>query len=333
MTLDFISKDVREYMEQNGLSFTDFEKAALIHNFGLPVLERLELLQKLAEKTEDEVLKDQIREKIAVDQENLDAFRDNTEGYVYAVELEDEDGDRYCDAYFSTPARAFDYGMEKNEGRKFRIQKHLIIGYHGQEPKKGKGYRNPWLMKDATIEECVTESDSDRKMMAEASYSKDGVLQFFWSTEIERTDEEHLKRSYDPESYENAFIPFPNPFEMGDIVQVVGEKGPGIVSTSQLEWQKFLERVEAGLYVDFSDASIIVDFLQDNGTIMHGHICPVYLERYQPNKGDDDYNLLIAGQAVLRGQCDLDWFTHCYDYYKNLKMGIENKFGKGIYGN
>ena len=41
--LYFISKDVQEYMEQNHLESTDFEKAALIYNAGLPVLERLEL--------------------------------------------------------------------------------------------------------------------------------------------------------------------------------------------------------------------------------------------------------------------------------------------------
>ena len=51
--LYFISKDVQEYMEQNHLESTDFEKAALIYNAGLPALERLELLEQLAEKTED----------------------------------------------------------------------------------------------------------------------------------------------------------------------------------------------------------------------------------------------------------------------------------------
>lgn len=44
--LDFVSKDVREYMEQNHLEFTDFEKAALIYNAGLPVLRRMELLER-----------------------------------------------------------------------------------------------------------------------------------------------------------------------------------------------------------------------------------------------------------------------------------------------
>ena len=48
--LDFISKDVREYMAQNNLKFTDFEKAVLIYHAGLPVKKRLELLEKLARK-------------------------------------------------------------------------------------------------------------------------------------------------------------------------------------------------------------------------------------------------------------------------------------------
>lgn len=37
--LDFISKDVREYMKQKGIKFTDFEKATLIFHSGLPILE------------------------------------------------------------------------------------------------------------------------------------------------------------------------------------------------------------------------------------------------------------------------------------------------------
>ena len=79
--LDFISKDVREYMEQNHLEFTDFEKAALIYDSGLPVLRMLELLEQLAEKTEDASLKKQILARLASDRQDLEAFRGNTEGY------------------------------------------------------------------------------------------------------------------------------------------------------------------------------------------------------------------------------------------------------------
>lgn len=54
--LDFISKDVREYMEQKGIEFTDFEKAALIFHSGLPILEIHRQLEKLADETDDDVL-------------------------------------------------------------------------------------------------------------------------------------------------------------------------------------------------------------------------------------------------------------------------------------
>ncbi|MCH5205974.1 MAG: hypothetical protein J1F09_03405 [Oscillospiraceae bacterium] len=48
--LDFISKDVQKYMTENGLEFTDFEKAALIYNSDLTVNEKHARLEALAEK-------------------------------------------------------------------------------------------------------------------------------------------------------------------------------------------------------------------------------------------------------------------------------------------
>ena len=315
--LDFISKDVRKYMEVNDLEFTDFEKAALIFHSGSPVLKRLELLEQLAEETEDASLREQILVRLAYERENMEAFRNNTEGYVYAVEAH-EDGDEpsIC-GYFATANLAYAHGMK--QGCKFRIEKYLIVGFNGQEAKKSKGYLNPNLMDEADMEECVTEHDYYGHSEAEAHYDKDGTLIFFWSDEIERSDEENISRSYDLKRFENAFIFVPNPFETGDIVRLTSDhEGHGIVATSQLEWQAFLERVESGRakWADFSDASIIVDFLQADGKIGHDHINPAFLEKFEPQKDDMDYDVLTAASAVCQGRCTLDWFTHSLDEYR-----------------
>lgn len=111
--LDFISKDVREYMERNRLEFTDFEKAALIFHSGLPVLKRQELLERLAEETGDLVLKEQILTRLAYDRQDMEAFRDNAEGYVYAVELREDAGDPYICGYFAGANMAYAYGMRQ----------------------------------------------------------------------------------------------------------------------------------------------------------------------------------------------------------------------------
>lgn len=319
--LDLISKDLREYMEQNHLEFTDFEKAALIFNACLPELKKLELLERLAEGTGDAVLKAQILARIAYDRQDLEAFRNNAEGYAYAVELREDDGDPYICGYFASADMAFAHGMK--HGHRFKIEKYCIVGLHGREAKKMKGYMNPYHpFGKSDPRECVDELDYDGSPEASAAYDKDGTLTDFWSSEIERADEEELKVLYDPALFTNAFIFIPNPFELGDIVRLTYDHDAhGIVALSQEEWSEFLERVNSNQMkgVDFSDASLTVDFLQENGHIMHSHICPAFLEKFEPAKEDEDYELLRAGGAVLKGQCSLDWFTYCYEDYKKRR--------------
>lgn len=299
--LDFISKDVREYMEQNNLEFTDFEKAALIFHSGLPVLKRLELLEQLAEKTEDLSLREQIHARLDYERENMEAFRNNTEGYVYAVEAHKDSDEPYICGYFATSDMACAHGMK--QGYEFKIEKYLIVGFNDREAKKAKGYFNPNLMDGADMEECVTEHDYCGYSEATVQYDKDGTLEYFWSDEIERSDEENISRAYDLRRFENAFIHIPNPFDRGDIVRLMTEReGHGIVATSQQEWNEFLERVKSGKakWVDFFDTSIEVNFLQDNGKISHDHINPAFLEKFEPQKVDMDYDVLTAASAVCQ---------------------------------
>ena len=134
--LEFISNDVREYMEQNHLEFTDFEKAALIYHAGLPALEMLDRLEKLAKTTEDASLREQILARLASDRQDMEAFRNNAEGYVYAVETYEDEHEPYICGYFATADLAYAYGMK--QGVKFEIEKYLIVGFNGQEAKNQK---------------------------------------------------------------------------------------------------------------------------------------------------------------------------------------------------
>ena len=311
--LDFISLDVRGYMERNGLEFTDFEKAALIYHSGLPVLRVLELLERLAEKTEDALLKEQILARLASERLDMEAFRDNDGGYVYAVEALEDDEPYIC-GYFAAFDPAYAHGMK--QGCVFEIQKFQIVGFNGQEAKRSKGYFNPNLMDSPTVKECITEHDYCGFSEATARYGSDGTLEYFWSSEIERPDEEVISVLYDLSRFENAFIYISNPFERGDIVQLTTvRESHGIVATSQREWKKFLEQVKTWKKknVDFSDASITVDFLQDNGKIAHSHVNPAFLEKFEPRKGDIDYDILTAARAVRQDECTFDYFLCCLD--------------------
>lgn len=82
--------------------------------------------------------------------------------------------------------------------------------------------------------------------------------------------------------FERRFVKMPNPFEKGNIVRTTRDGRIGVVTTSQAEWRDFLRRAEEkGLDVDFSDASIIVEFQNADGSWGHRHIQPIYLERAQ----------------------------------------------------
>lgn len=315
--LEFISKDVREYMEQNHLEFTDREKAALIYHSGLPVLEMLDRLEKLAETTEDASLREQIHKRLAYDRQDMEAFWNNAEGYVYAVENREDEHEPYICGYFASADLAYVHGMK--QGCKFNIEKHLIVGFNGREAKKSKGYFNPYFFEEMDIKECITETDYDGWSEAAATYSKDGVLEYFWSSEIERSDEEHISMSYDPARFENAFFPVPNPFEKGDVVRSTEHpEEHGIVATSQQEWKEFLERVESRRLkgVDFSDASITVDFFQEKGDFMHSHINPAFLEKYEPQKDEADYDVLMCASGVHQGNGTLDFLFYYLKKYQ-----------------
>lgn len=311
--LDFISKDVKQYMEQNNLDFNDFESAALIYNSGLPVTEIHKRLEELATETKDAELKEQIMEILSVEKEDIKAFHENTEGFVYVVAA-NETPDEPC-GYFAAPETAYYHGM-KLDGA-FGIDKYQVVGRDGTGIKKSKGYFNPYMMPQMSKEELVTEDEEDGRI-ASQRYTQDGILQSFWSQEIERDDEDTMKRLFDPSLFKNAFINMPNPFEKGDIVRLIPDGCHGVVDTSQADWMEFLKEVDFGKFkaCDFGDASIIVECVSERGYISHDHFPSVFLEKYEPQEGEDDYEVLVAASDLLRGSGGLDWFLHQYDAYK-----------------
>lgn len=154
-------------------------------------------------------------------------------------------------------------------------------------------------------------------MAKEECTRKEGTLRYFYSSEIERDAQEELERLFNTQRFENSYIDIPNPFEVGDIVCLTTDNGHGVVVTSQEDWRQYKEIMKNAKYKNFGDASIIVDFLMDNGHISHAHVNPIFLEKYEPAEIDADKEVLYAASAVHKGD-GLDWFTHCYDKYKKM---------------
>ena len=204
---------------------------------------------------------------------------------------------------------------QKKTGFKFEIEKHRIIG-DDTRPFIHKGYFNPGLYPENSGEELVTEHEDYH--CGNFIYNKDGGLTFFWDNEIERDDKENQSLIFDNHRFENAFIAVPNPFELGDFVRRTGGGESGIVAASRKENDERVKKALSGEWgaVDFFDSGITVDFLDKKGNFGHAHISPAFLEKFKPQKDDEDYDLLMTASAVYRGECTLDWFTRCYDDYK-----------------
>lgn len=80
----------------------------------------------------------------------------------------------------------------------------------------------------------------------------------------------------------------------------------GIVATSQTEWKEYLKRVASKKtgFVDFTDASINVDYIDDDRNIRHRYINPIYLEKHKPQGSDEDY-ILMVGSELFSGKLSL----------------------------
>jgi hypothetical protein len=337
--VDFISEDLKNYMEQEHLEFTDSEMATLICNSFLPAHEISSRLEIIAEKTVDAALKSQIREHLLFEKEDMEAYLNNTDGYMYSVKSFEYDEPYIC-GYFANHSLAYGCGMK--QGVSFSIEKFRIIGnsrnsdHDGavteagtqaaeEAPIKPRLYMNPYIFDDRTVEECVEEYDDYYEAVSVADYDEAGTLISFRSNEIKRDDKLELERTFSPEHFKNSFMYIAHPFERGDIVRLVNEKDAhGMVATSGKEWKQFLEDVKGGRYkgVDFIDSTLEVEFIQSTGDISHSHINPAFLEKYVPDKQDEDYQLLMAGSSLLKGRGGLDWFLTCYEEFKDKKTHI-----------
>lgn len=207
---------MRNYYREQGITFTDFQQATIIWNSDLPMPEILDALREIASTTTDEVLKEQIRERLAAEAENERIFLENDGRYFFIFVPDGEN--EWESRYFSTLDAAIAYGKDHSK-ETFQIRKESFAD---------------------KFDGSAANNDSD-KMYAggQAQYTKGGVL-------LEcacYTEETSISFSHPHQSrFEDAYIPLQNPFELGDIVKMAGDSRPAIVGVSQEDWKRALER-------------------------------------------------------------------------------------------
>ncbi len=280
------------YYQSHNVSFTDFQQATIIWNSDLPKSEILDALREIASTTTDEVLKEQIRERLAAEAENERIFLENDGRYFFIFVPDDEN--EWESRYFSTLDAAIAYGKDHSK-ETFQIRKESFAD---------------------KFDGSAANNDSD-KMYAggQARYTKGGVL-----LECEcYTEETSISFSHPyPSRFEDAYIPLQNPFELGDIVKMAGDSRPAIVGVSQEDWKRTLERNTNGsreIPPSYDNISLTVEFL-DGGEMYHEHLPILWLEKIDQWDDKLEWDVLQEASRLMKGTGSLESFL--YYYHRNL---------------
>lgn len=328
------SKDMQRALREDWRELTDFEKAVIVYNLDMPYPKMRPVLEEIAEQTEDEILRKQIITQLAKDDGQIDRFKNNAEGFVFGVELIEEDieegysDERSIEAYFADFRGAHDFGLSAKVS--FIIKKCRIY------PRYEEGVKH--------------ENSGD---FMEMFFDSCGVMTKFYIYEPDQSDSEsEMVWGYeDPErlQFQNSFIELPNPFELGDIVRYVGDSsigygrdlmGWGIVEVSQEDWyasqekllesaRKLRESFPEKKYwgADYYDVQILTEFATSDYLFVHEHINPLNLEKYEPELDETESNFLEVAQWAVLGKCGLEYLS---DIFRNrtFKALGEGKIGK-----
>lgn len=290
------------YYQERGISFTDSEQATILWNSGLflPKAEILEALKEIAGRTADVSLKAQIYERLDTERKTAKLFKENDGRCFFICEPGDDSSEaEWQGRYFTTLEAAVAYGREESQGT-FKVEKEIFWDKLGG---------------------CRTDDEPDGVdiMGGCAWYTKDGELldceYYSFATEIS------ISFSYgDPSRFEDAYVPLQSPFEIGDIVRIVGDTRPAIVEVSQEQWRHSLEwntKGERTISPAYSNTSLTVEFLDENGEMYHGHPSLLSLEKIDQWEDKQEWHLLQAASRLIKGEGSLDEFL--YNYHQNLK--------------
>lgn len=287
-----MSTFMRNYYREQGITFTDSQQATIIWNSDLPMPEILDALREIASTTTDEVLKEQIRERLAAEAENKRIFLENDGRYFFIFVPDGEN--EWESRYFSTLDAAIAYGKDHSK-ETFQIRKESFTD---------------------KFDGSAANNDSDKMYVGgQAQYTKGGVL-------LEcacYTEETSINFSHPYQSrFEDAYIPLQSPFELGDIVKIAGDSRPAIVEVSQEDWKRALERNTNGsreIPPSYDNISLTVEFL-DGGEMYHGHLPILWLEKIDQWDDKLEWDVLQEASRLMKGTGSLENFL--YYYHQNL---------------
>lgn len=151
----------------------------------------------------------------------------------------------------------------------------------------------------------------------EICYDTDSNISSFWDNELDESPA-HFITPEERERFELAYIDIPYPFRIGDIVRVVDSDRIGIVMSprSETDYQEFrekLNKLKSTGKVDYSDCTVLIDFIDDNGEFDHDHISPLWLEYVELKETDPRKDALECARDLMIGHGSFGSFQRACD--------------------
>lgn len=293
---NYVPSDVmRKELLKDEEELSDRALATLIYNEIIPLGVRRQYLKMLMNLTGDSTLRKQIKERLEYDDEAVTLFRNNKEGFIYALVshlYNDYEGDTIGFFKNSISAHIFMKDWAKSEKGKYEndsrfedmktdfreddvfyeIKKYQII-------ESTKDIIKPRIIMSCFLEnnmmERVKETDYFGDPVSSFSYNKNGRILYYHSYETSLDKCIELEPA-NPERFEYSFVFFPVIFKHGDRVRICGKDTVGRINLGRNKSiEEYYQSVREGLYADYSDTFLRVDYINGN----HEHICPIRLEK------------------------------------------------------
>ncbi len=265
-SLPDFSTAMRAEIERTGWQFSDLETAAIVYNWSLLYENKVEFLKEIAARTTDENLKTQIKQRIKIDNLQLETFKETNPKCVFVVQYSDNS----IQGIYGDFSTALQKSAEIKE--EFTISKYQIISSRF-EPVFSQtlvGIRDL----DSEYQTVFEHSNRVPDKLGEMSFDGNGRLSTFCAWEIDNEQTREVD-NLDSERFENAFVPYPVFFDEGDRVKVPKHSVSGVVSGTKNDYQQIIEEAKTNKIYDYVDNFVTIDF---DGEGDHTHESPFLIE-------------------------------------------------------
>lgn len=245
------SRYTREKFAELGVEFDDWQKATILWNKPLLYQEMIDALSVFVAETTDLELRRQIEQRIAIEKEMLESFKENLEDeYVYVVKLLSDE----CDyGIFSTYDIALNWAQKvgKEENGRMRIKKHRIIRE-------------------------IMDPDFLNAQVGAIIFNIEGQIEKIWYDEI--TEEIDLT---DTNRFEVRYFEVPYVHEPGMLVRYGDTDEYAVMATSKEDNDRAVELMKKHENLEFYENNLVVYRITDEGYWTHEHWSPFLIDKLE----------------------------------------------------